>query len=207
MRIRDVHVRPADFISNELEHVAHRRVRVLSPEVPEAPVRFDSRERGVVRVVRRVVRAPGGDRDGAAEEEGVYLVVDPVVLVLVEREQDERPVVVERGVVQERGQPELEPLRREVDRGVVAVVDHVRGDEAPLGEGGGGGHAGAVDGRSGGEVGGEVVEVADEGGARGDGSDGVVDDQRVVLADVEGVVRGRGVEVVCGGEAARAGGC
>ena len=45
-----------------------------------------------------------------------------LTLVLIEGEEDDRAVVVEVGVPEQRVQPELQPLAHEVDVGVVALV-------------------------------------------------------------------------------------
>lgn len=136
---------------------------------------------GVESVVRRVTQVRG---DAIAEDEGIDAVVNVVRLVLVEREQDDRAVVVESGVREQRRQPEIEPVAREVDGRVVPVVDHVRRDEHPLRE------HGRV------HVRGEVVEVAVQREPLGDVDDGVVEDRRVVLAHVVRVRRRRRVQVV-----------
>lgn len=168
----------------------HSLVRVLAAETAEAPVGLHSAEGGVVGVEGVVGGVDEVGRDGAAEEKGEDVVVDAVGVVLVKGEQDEGAVVVEARVGEQRGEPELQPVARIADAGVVAVVEHVGGDEEPLGDGGG------VD------VGGEVVEVAHAGDTGGDVGDGVVEDDGVVFADVVGVRRGGAVQVIRGAPAA-----
>ncbi len=141
---------------------------------------------GVVCVVRRV---PQMARYRSTQQKRINPILNRERLILIKRQQYKRPIIVKRRVRKQRGQPKVKPGRSKVDRGVVSVVDHVGRDEDPLGEGGGV------------EVAREVVEVAVQGEAGGEGGDGVVEDCGVVLADVVGVGGGGGVEVVGGGEA------
>jgi len=148
------------------------------------PVRLHGAERGVVRVKRRVCRPAELVRDRAAEENRPDAVVLRLRLVLVEREEDERVLVVEARVLEQRVEPELEPRVHERYVRVVPVVDEVRRHEEPLRD------------RARVDVRGKVVEVADFGGAQGHGCDRVVDYQRVVLAYVERVGSCTGSQVV-----------
>jgi hypothetical protein len=108
-------------------------VRVTAAERAEAPVSLYGGERRVVRVVGRVDCPAGTFRDGTSEKHGEDVVVDGVCLGLVEGEEDKCTVVVEVGVVEQWEEPIFDPAARKVDRGVVAVVDHVRRHEHPLG--------------------------------------------------------------------------
>lgn len=51
---------------------------------------------------------------------------------LVEGQEDDGAVRVEVRVLEEREEPEVEPVANEVDRRVVSVIHEVRRDEAPL---------------------------------------------------------------------------
>lgn len=61
-----------------------------------------------------------------------------LTLALVEGQDDQGPLVVESTVGHERYQPILEELGREVDIGVVSVVEDIRRYEHPGREGVGG---------------------------------------------------------------------
>jgi hypothetical protein len=164
-------------------------VRVAAAERPKAPVSLYGGERRVVRVVGRVDCPARTFRDSTSEKNGEDVVVDRVGFGLVEGEEDQGTVVVEVGIVEQRGEPEINPAARKVDGGVVAVVDHVGRHPDPLGKSRGIG------------IDSKVVEVANVRPAGGVCGDRIVDDARVVFAYVEGIIRRRGVEVVNGREA------
>lgn len=113
----------ARSVRNPRVDVGERLVRVAAAERAKTPVGLDGRKRGVVGVVSVVGRTDELLGDALAERNGVDVVVLLVRLVLVVRDQNERAVVVE-ALVGEQGVEEVfEPLRLEVDRCVVAVVD------------------------------------------------------------------------------------
>ena len=114
------------------------------------------------------------------------MVINSVRLSFVKGEEDQSTVVVEVGVVEQWGEPEIDPTTREVDGGIVAIVDHIGRYEHPLRKGR------SID------IDGKVVEVTNIRPASGVLGDGIVDDKRVVLAHPEGIWRCRGVEVVNG---------
>ena len=78
------------------------------------------------------------------------MVVDGVHLSFVKGEEDQSTVVVEVGVVEQWGEPEIDPAGRKVKGGIVAIVDHVGCHEHPLRKGRG------ID------IDGKVVEVANK---------------------------------------------
>lgn len=117
------------------------------------------------------------------------MVVDRIRLILVERQENESLVIVEARVLEERHEPVLEPGRNESDICVVAVVDKVGGDEDPLRD------------RRGIDISSKVVEVTLEVCARWYRRNRIVEDQRVVLADIVRVRRSRCVYIVVGCEA------
>jgi hypothetical protein len=164
-------------------------VRVAAAERPKAPVSLYSGEGRVVRVVSRVDCPARTFRDGTSEKHREDVVVDRVGLGLVEGKEDQRTVVVEVGIVEQRGEPEIDPAARKVDGGVVAIVDHVGRHPHPLGQSRGIG------------IDGKVVEVANSRPASGIRGDRIVDDARVVFALVKGIIRRRSVEVINGREA------
>jgi hypothetical protein len=164
-------------------------VRVAAAERAEAPVSLYGGERRVVCIVGRVDCPARAFRDGTSEKQGEDMVVDRVGLGLVEGEEDQGTVVVEVGIVEQWGEPEIYPAARKVDGSVVAVVDHVGCHPDPLGKG----RSIGIDGK--------VVEVANIRPAGCVCGDRIVDDARVMFAYVEGIIRRRGVEVVNGREA------
>ena len=123
-------------------------VRVAAPERPETPVSLNGGERRVVRIVSRVHRAASAIRDSSSEKQSKDVVVDVIHFCFVKGEQDQSTVVIEVGVVEQWGEPEVDPIARKVNCGIVTVVDHVGRHEHPLREGRG------ID------IDGKVVEVA-----------------------------------------------
>ena len=83
------------------------RVNVSLSKVSEVPVGLDRRELRVVRVIGAVGRVVERLRNHLTEREDVDLV--RLFLALVPGQCDERPVVVEVGVFEERNEPELQP--------------------------------------------------------------------------------------------------
>jgi hypothetical protein len=136
---------------------------------------------GVVCIVGGIAKVLGNT---IAEDESINLVVDIVGLVLVECEQNNRPVVVEVRIHEQRRQPILEPVARKIDRRVVTVVDHIGRDEHPLRQ------RGRI------HVRGKVVEVTVPRQSLGDADDGIVKNRRVVLPDIVGIWRSRSIQVV-----------
>ena len=112
------------------------------------------------------------------------MVVDGVHLSFVKGEEDQSTVVVEIGVVEQWGKPEIDPIARKVNGGIMAIVNHVGRYGHPLRKGQG------ID------IYGKVVEVANIRPTCGVCGDRIVDDERVVLAHPKGVWWCRGVEVV-----------
>ena len=161
-------------------------VRVTAPERPEAPVGLYGGEAGVVSIVGRVDRAASTLRNDTPKQYGEDLVVDGVRLSFVEGEDDQSTVIVEVGVVEQCAEPETSPVGREVNGGIVAVVDHVGCHEHPLRDG------------RGVEIDGEVVEATNSCPAGVIPGDRIVDDEGIVLAYVESIWRSRGIEVVDG---------
>lgn len=135
----------------------------------------------VVRIVRGI---PQALRNGTSEKKRVDAVVNRVRLGLVKCKDNECPVIIECRIGQERGKPELQPVRCEVDGSVMSVIYHVRRNEHPLRD------SGSV------HVGRKVVEITVALETRGNGNDRVVQDRRVVLADVVRVGGVRAVEIV-----------
>ena len=72
----DAVVGPVGLLGDEFEDVVERRVRVAATKRLQAPVRFDSGQRRVVRVKRGVGRVPEVLREPAAQYERVDAVVD-----------------------------------------------------------------------------------------------------------------------------------
>ncbi len=123
-------------------------------------------------------------RNRAAEKCRPNTIVLPLVIVLVKREKNESVLIVEVLVLQQWLEPEIEPRRGEVHICVVTVVDHIRCYEDPLWD-----HTRV-------HVCCEVIEIADISSARWVGCDRIIDDQRVVLAYVIGVIGCTGGDVV-----------
>lgn len=80
-----------------------------------------------MRVEGRVGRSDRRVGDGSSEEDREDGVLGSVVLVLVEGEEDQRAVVVERRVGEQRREEVVDPLPEEGVGGVVSVVHKVRG--------------------------------------------------------------------------------
>lgn len=83
--------------------------------------------------MRVVGRVGGTDEllgESSSEGEGVDVVVEVVRLGLVEREEDDRAVVIERRVGEKRDEERGEPVGGEIDVGVVGVV-HWRREMSP----------------------------------------------------------------------------
>ena len=144
-----------------------------------------------MRVKRLVNRPLQLLRHRPAKEKCKDSIVLIIRFVLIRRQHNESTVVVESRVLQQRDKPELEPSRQKCDIGVVCVVDHVRCDKHPLRE------SVCVDVRR------KVVEVAYAFGALRNGGNGVIYNETVVFAHVEGVGRVGCVEVVGLRKAAR----
>lgn len=117
--------------------------------------------------------------DGASEENAKEFVALGVGLVLIKGDEDQG-LLHEVGVVEQRADPIALPLGGKGDVGVVRVVGHVGGNKGPLGEG-------VV-----GQILLEAGEVLDLAQTRAVVGDGVVEDQRIVFADV---VVGKGLLV------------
>ena len=112
------------------------------------------------------------------------MVVDSVCLSFVEGKDDQSTVIVEVGVIEQSTEPEIGPVGRVVNGGIVAVIEHVGRYENPLRNGRG------VD------IDCKVVEAANSRPAGVICGDRIVDDEGVMLAYVENIWRRRGVEVV-----------
>ncbi|KAI3482850.1 hypothetical protein L1887_54381 [Cichorium endivia] len=183
----NVGVRVAEGVGKDGEHVGHGLVDVAAAERLEVPVgldRGDGRVVGHVGVVGGVLEVGG---HSTTEGDGEDAVGSRVAIVFIESEEDEGPVGVEVGVVEQSGQEVAGEVGEEGGGGVVTVVDHIGRDEGPLRE------RGCVD------VDGEVVEVAVVERTGLVAGDVVHDGARVVLADVVGVVGGARGDVVLGG--------
>lgn len=92
----------------------------------DGPVGLDGGDLGVVVVVVVVGGADEVLGDGVADEDGENPVLDGVGLVLIEGDED-KGVVHEALVIQERGEEGLQPDTGNGDRGVVTVGGHVGG--------------------------------------------------------------------------------
>jgi hypothetical protein len=171
------------------ETVRDALVRVAAAERPETPVGLYSGEGRVVRVIGRVDRATSTFGNGTPKQYGEDLVVDGVRLGFVEGEDDQGTIIVEVGVVEQCAEPEIGPIGRKVNGGIVCIVDHVGRHKHPLRD------SRVI------EIDGKVVEVANLPPAGVIRGDRIVDNERVMLPYVEGICRCRGVEVVGGREA------
>ena len=145
---------------------------VPATESGKTPVGGDGGDLTVVVVELVVDGANEAFRDSVTEEHTEDVVGDGVGVVLVEGQQDQGLGSVEVGVGQERLEKAGGPGTGSGDRGVVAVVGHVGSDEHPLGK----------------SVGFQILversEVLDGAETLGVVGDGVVQNSRVVLADV-----------------------
>lgn len=106
---------------------------VPAAEGGQAPVSGNGSDGGEMVVEGGVGGALERLWDGAAEEEGENLVGGGVGLDLIEGE-DDKSVVHEVLIGEERSKELLGPAGGVVDGGIMAVVGHVRGDERPLRE-------------------------------------------------------------------------
>lgn len=123
-------------------------------------------------VVEGVVRGvPERCWDCASKEKRINSVVVCICVVLV-KSKHHKCVVHEIGIVEQRCEEGPSPICRKGDRGIVSVVGHVGSDKTPLWKGL----------RC--QIRLERSEILDQTETSSIVSDGLVDDQRVVLSDV-----------------------
>lgn len=110
---RYVRVLISSSVGHEAEHVRYGLVHVITAEIFELPVGLDCADRRVVGVIGVIGGALLVGGDGATKEDGKDTILGAVAFVFVERQEHERTIVVEVGVVEERTQPPLGPVGEE----------------------------------------------------------------------------------------------
>lgn len=118
----------AGLLGDEAEDIG---ANVPAAEGVQVPVGLDGGQLRVVVVEVGVRGALGGFRHGTTEKDAEDAVADAVGVVLVEGNENQG-AVHEVAVGKQRLQKAAGPLAGDGHRGVVAVRGHVRGDENPL---------------------------------------------------------------------------
>lgn len=70
-------------------------------------------------------------RNCVSQEESPDVVFNRVRFVFIEGDYDQSLVVIEIGIVQQRGQEASGPVGSIINGGIVAVVKHIRSDKRP----------------------------------------------------------------------------
>jgi len=163
-----------DLLSNKVVDVSKSLVSITAAEATESPVVLDSGERRVVCVEGGVSGVLGGSGDGTKKNRPDAVSLG-VRFVLIKSDKDQS--LLQEGLVVQGGVQEvLEPVSSELGSGIVSIVGHVRGIEGPLGN------------KTSSNVRGELSAGNNVGSASGVKTNGVIDDSRVVLANIGTVV-------------------
>lgn len=111
------------------EDVGHGFVRVATTERFQIPIGLDGRQSRVMRHVGVVCSVLEARRNRSSESNREDAVGSRVAIVLIEREQNKRTVVVELGLLKHRGKEIASPVGEEGGCRIMAIINHVWGDE------------------------------------------------------------------------------